>query len=221
MDAQMTVIGRYAEIVLTVAVSLAGSVLSIILHEISHGFSAYLFGDTTARDAGRLSLNPVKHVDLLGTVVIPLACYVLSILGISNFFFGWAKPVPVDPGRMRRRKAGMITVSLSGVTVNLILGGLFYVLYAWTGYRPFANIMIFNAMLFAFNVIPFPPLDGFNFVMSLLPERWTSRFRVNPRVFTGIFIVLMLTGVLRYVYLPVLRSVISLYGALFGFRVFL
>ncbi len=156
---------------------------SIILHEISHGFVANVFGDDTAKRAGRLSLNPVVHVDPVGTLIVPA---LLSLSGIG--VFGWAKPVPVNVGRLRSPRNEGVLVSLAGPLVNVVLAALFAELFihvarpnlvpntALAQWSTSAQIMFFagvvNVGLFVFNMIPVPPLDGSVLLERLLPRSW-------------------------------------------------
>ena len=153
---------------------------SIILHEISHGFVANAFGDDTAKRAGRLSLNPVVHVDPVGTLIVPA---LLSLSGIG--VFGWAKPVPVNVGRLRSPRNQGVLVSLAGPAVNAVLaavlGFLFVHFYraafTTTGTLSVGAQFLFwgsfmNVGLFVFNMIPVPPLDGSVLFERLLPARW-------------------------------------------------
>lgn len=157
---------------------------SIILHEVSHGFVANAFGDDTAKRAGRLSLNPIVHVDPVGTLIVP-ALLALSGIGV----FGWAKPVPVNVGRLRSPRNEGVVVSLAGPFVNVILAGGFALLFIhfarpdlppdWTTLTQWstpAQILFFagvvNVGLFVFNMIPVPPLDGSVLFERLLPRSW-------------------------------------------------
>ncbi len=156
---------------------------SIILHEISHGFVANAFGDDTAKRAGRLSLNPIVHVDPVGTLIVPA---LLSLSGIGAF--GWAKPVPVNVGRLRSPRNQGVVVSLVGPFVNVVLAGLFAVLFIQfarpglpiygniTQWSTSAQVLFFagmvNIWLFVFNMIPVPPLDGSVLFERLLPRSW-------------------------------------------------
>jgi Zn-dependent protease len=156
---------------------------SIILHEVSHGFVANAFGDDTAKRAGRLSLNPIVHVDPVGTLIVP-ALLVLSSYGV----FGWAKPVPVNVGRLRSPRKQGVLVSLVGPFVNLVLAAVFAELFihvarpnlvpnsALPQWSTFAQVLFFggvvNIFLFVFNMIPVPPLDGSVLFERLLPRSW-------------------------------------------------
>jgi Zn-dependent protease len=157
---------------------------SIILHEVAHGFVANAFGDDTAKRAGRLSLNPVVHVDPVGTLIVP-GLLALSGIGV----FGWAKPVPVNVGRLRSPRNQGVVVSLAGPFVNVVLAAVFAVLFIhfarpdlpfyWTSLTQWstsAQILFFggvvNVGLFVFNMIPVPPLDGSVLFERLLPRSW-------------------------------------------------
>ena len=150
---------------------------SVILHEVSHGAVALMFGDDTAKRAGRLTLNPVSHVDPIGTVILP-AILVLS----GHPAFGYAKPVPVNVRRLRNARNASLVVSLVGPAVNIVLAGLAALaLRRWNlsgfvqpplGWRVVFWIGYANVILAVFNLIPIPPLDGSAVVERLLPQRW-------------------------------------------------
>ena len=153
-------------------------VISAVVHEYAHGATAYYLGDSTARDADRLTLNPLKHVDLFGTVILPL-----SLLFMAGFFIGYAKPVPYNPDNLRDRKYGSLKVALAGPISNLFIAlvfGLFLrffpgfvlvssvvppILFTFIAY-----IVITNIWLALFNLIPFPPLDGSKVLYDLFPK---------------------------------------------------
>lgn len=153
---------------------------SIILHEISHGYVANVFGDDTAKRAGRLSLNPLVHIDPLGTLIVP------ALLSLSSFgVIGWAKPVPVNVGRLKSPRNEGVLVSLAGPAVNAVLAGLFALVFVHvvrpdivaTGNFDVADQVVYwaslvNVGLFVFNMIPIPPLDGSVLFERLLPARY-------------------------------------------------
>jgi len=166
-------------IVFQVATWLIPLVVAIVLHEISHGWVANAFGDPTARDLGRLSPNPIRHVDPVGTVVLPL---VLAVSGAP--VFGWAKPVPVVAQRMRSPRVHMMLVALAGPGMNLLLAMLAGIVLALV--RPegppsgpgqlflllnLVNFIAINLFLAVFNLLPLPPFDGGHVVEGLLPRR--------------------------------------------------
>lgn len=156
---------------------------SIILHEVSHGYVANAFGDDTAKRAGRLSLNPVVHVDPVGTLIVPA---IMTLGGIGAF--GWAKPVPVNVGRLRSPRNEGVVVSLVGPFVNVVLAAIFALLFIHfarpnlpthgnaTDWSTSAQVLFFagvvNVWLFVFNMIPVPPLDGSVLFERLLPRSW-------------------------------------------------
>jgi Zn-dependent protease len=151
-------------------------IVSVVIHEVSHGFVAYLFGDTTAKDLGRLSLNPLRHLDLYGSLIIPLVSFLLG-----GFIIGWAKPVPYDPSRLRDPKRATVFLSLAGPLSNILLAVFFGLLIRHGAYLSFLPIAFFqiatlitviNLSLAVFNLVPIPPLDGSKILFSLLPDRW-------------------------------------------------
>ena len=166
---------------------------SVILHEVAHGYTALRLGDPTARDAGRLSLNPIKHVDPFGTVLLPLLLH----LAQSPILIGWAKPVPVNPLLLREPKKAMMLVSASGPLTNITLAVLFALglRYLPASTAPlFVDLLVFscyiNIILALFNLLPVPPLDGSKLLAGLLPVRLRESYLRLGRY--GIFIVLPL-----------------------------
>lgn len=148
---------------------------SLVLHEVSHGLMALSLGDTTAKDEGRLSLNPLKHLDPFGSVLVPLMLY-LATSGRGPLF-GWAKPVPINPYNLRDRKWGILKVSLAGPLANFSLA-VFFAFLIRSSLLPvqwselFGIIVLYNLLFGFFNLMPFPPLDGSNILFSLLPQRF-------------------------------------------------
>ena len=174
---------------------------AITVHEAAHGYAAKHFGDNTAYMMGRVTLNPIKHIDPIGTILMPL----LLIFSGSPFLFGYAKPVPVRFGNLNHPKRDMVWVALAGPASNLIMalvwGVLFYVLQGAGLTEPFFLKMaqggiLVNAVMFAFNLFPLPPLDGGRILVGLLPYKQAELVsRVEP---WGFFIVmgLVITGVI-------------------------
>lgn len=169
---------------------------SVILHEVSHGVAALRFGDPTAREAGRLTLNPIPHIDPFGTILLP-AILALTTGGI----FGYAKPVPVRPGRMRRPRDHGLVVSLVGPAVNIALAVLAALTLAVLPRDPTSTslaveaVAIFgfvNVILAAFNLIPIPPLDGSAMVERLLPRRWLPGWHKLRNYSMGLLLILVL-----------------------------
>jgi Zn-dependent protease len=158
---------------------------SIILHEVSHGYVANLFGDDTAKRAGRLTLNPVKHVDPVGTLIMP------ALLSLTSFgVFGWAKPVPVNTARLRSPRNHGVLVSLAGPATNAVLAAIAAVLFLKvlhpSGVLGTLDQVVFyfglaNVTLMVFNLLPIPPLDGSVLFERLLPARyWPTYLRIRP-----------------------------------------
>jgi Zn-dependent protease len=164
---------------------------SVVLHELAHGWVAWRMGDPTAKWQGRLSLNPLKHLDPIGTIMLFI------------FGFGWARPVPVNFQYIRDTKKGLILVSSAGILVNMILAFLAFLAFRLLSPAPGTAAATFlyylaqiNIILAAFNLIPIPPLDGSKILMGFLPERWQySLARIEPY---GFFLIigLLFLGVL-------------------------
>jgi len=151
-------------------------IMSVVVHEVSHGYAAYFLGDQTARLQGRLTLNPIKHLDLWGSVLIPII-FILSQLGL---IFGWAKPVPFNSNNLRDKKWGVLMVASAGVVANFLIAIIFGLLIQVSYSYGFATesflfisstIVLVNIALAVFNLIPIPPLDGSKILFSLLPPR--------------------------------------------------
>jgi Zn-dependent protease len=151
-------------------------VMSVVIHEVSHGFMAEYFGDDTARYAGRLTLNPLPHLDLLGSIILPA----LLVFSGSPVLFGWAKPVPYNPNNLRDRKWGTIWVAAAGILANFLLAIIFGLVLRFTHglglpddfYFIVSIIVIVNLALGIFNLVPIPPLDGSKILLSLLPASY-------------------------------------------------
>ncbi len=189
--------------------------LAITLHEAAHGYVAKIFGDSTAYVAGRVTLNPLKHIDPVGTILVPLAILLLSKLaGGGGFLFGWAKPVPVDIGSLRKPKQHMVWVAAAGPGANLLMAVLWAILLKvqfFLGlneafFIEMAKGGIFvNIGLMALNLLPVPPLDGGRIAVGLLPNRLAYQFsRIEPY---GLFIVIFLlaTNTIGFFLLPFYR----------------
>ena len=167
------------DILLTVF-SILVLIFSIIIHEVAHGYAAYAQGDPTAKLANRLTLNPLRHIDPLGSIAIPA----FLVLTHSPFLFGYAKPVPYNPYNLRNQRWGEALVAVAGVATNLFIAILFGLItrfaYA-SGYATFGDlssiVVLVNLFLGLFNLIPVPPLDGYTFLRGLLPPRTAMSFR--------------------------------------------
>lgn len=190
---------------ITIIFSLIVLLFSVVVHEVSHGAMADYLGDPTAKYAGRLSLNPIKHLDFFGSIVLPISLLILT--GGQGPIFGWAKPVPINPYNFRDKKWGNLKVALAGPGSNLLIALFFGLLIRFLNF-PFqfpsflSIIVIINLVLAIFNLVPIPPLDGSHILFSLLPEE-TRRFQ---QVFFqyGIFILILFI----FLVFPLIDSVI-------------
>ena len=205
---------NFAAIMQNLAIWALPVLFAIVLHEVAHGWVADRLGDPTARWMGRLTLNPIKHIDPVGTLLIPA---LLLFFG-SPFLFGYAKPVPVDFRRLNRPKRDMVWVALAGPAVNLLLAIISTLLLMLAVVLPYgmgwvakplalmcqASIMI-NMVLCIFNLLPLPPLDGGRVAVGLLPEPWSYRLAQLERFGFVIVVVLLLSGALQTILAPLLQ----------------
>ncbi len=202
-------------LVQTITVYALPVLFGITLHEAAHGYVARMFGDPTAWQMGRVTLNPMKHIDPVGTIAVPLfLLFTTKLMGGAGMLFGWAKPVPVDWSRLRNPKRDMLWVALAGPGSNILMAILWTLslkLFMASGMAvsdfwvqmAFAGINI-NLVLMALNLLPLPPLDGGRVIFSLLPDRWAWQFsRIEPYGML-ILIILMLTGALWVLLQPLL-----------------
>jgi Zn-dependent protease len=195
------------DLIQTIVLTVLTAVPAITLHEAAHGYAALAMGDDTARRAGRLSLNPLVHVDRVGTFLFPGFLLIVQLLTIHRvaFMFGWAKPVPVDPWRFRDPRRGMMVVAAAGPAMNFLLVWLtVLVLHATpmlgmgrareVALQLCSLFIVYNLILGLFNLLPIPPLDGGRIIVGLLPE---AAARVWARLErAGIAVVLLLVFIL-------------------------
>jgi len=203
------------ELIQAITVYALPVLFGITLHEAAHGYVARLFGDPTAYQQGRISINPMRHIDPVGTIAVPLVLLLSTkLLGGAGLLFGWAKPVPVHFGKLRRPKRDMLWVALAGPAANLVMAvlwaiGLRLLDASWSDSVSFwaqmaiAGVQV-NLVLMALNLMPLPPLDGGRIVFSLLPDRAAWHYaRIEPYGLL-ILIILMLTDVLWLLLQPLL-----------------
>ncbi len=202
-------------------------IFAITLHEAAHGYVARHFGDLTAYAQGRVTLNPLKHIDLVGTIIVPLTILLLSKLaGTGGFLFGWAKPVPVNFANLRNPKRDMLWVAAAGPGVNLLMAlgwAIALKVQVATGMREqfFMDMaqagIVINLVLMVLNLLPLPPLDGGRIMVSLLPHRLAWQFaRIEPWGFP-ILILLMVSGLLGGILHPIVAAFIAMINSLFSF----
>ncbi len=205
------------EVISKITIMLVPALLAIILHEVAHGYIAEQFGDPTARLLGRLTLNPLKHLDPIGTIAIFV------------FGFGWARPVPVNPGNFRRPRRDMIWVALAGPTTNFILAILSALLLRGLGWLDRSSIgevqaynsfstpvemmagfsLYINVLLGIFNLIPIPPLDGGRVLTGILPERQAVLIsRLEPFGFVLILFLVFFTDIWALLLGPIINFVV-------------
>ena len=189
---------------------------AITFHEVAHGYAAFLLGDPTAKDAGRLTLNPIKHLDPLGAI----ALFIVKI--------GWAKPVPINPRYFKHPQHGLMITSIAGPACNFLLAVIFAIIFhalilffGTTNSDNVLNIVqpilkmcqagvIVNIGLGIFNLLPIPPLDGSNILAGLLPPELAEKFMQNSKYGFVILILLLLTGIVQKVIVPVIYGLASL-----------
>jgi Zn-dependent protease len=197
-------------------------VLAITLHEAAHGYVARMFGDRTAEMMGRITLNPLKHIDPVGTIAVPLVLFLLSKLaGGPAFFFGWAKPVPVNFGNLRNPKQDMFWVAIAGPVTNLLMAIAWAVVFRFGGDVEWLAGMAqigatVNVFLMVLNLLPILPLDGGRVAVSLLPHSLAAPYaRLEPY---GMFIIIALlaTNVLSLILMPLANTVLGMISMLVG-----
>lgn len=215
------------QLVQTLAIYALPVLFAITLHEAAHGYVARHFGDMTAYAQGRISLNPARHIDLVGTILVPIAILVASKLaGGAGYLFGWAKPVPVNYSALRHPKRNMMWVAAAGPAANLAMALAWALLLKAADALPtnaftvpmrqlgVAGIEV-NVVLMVLNLLPILPLDGGRILASLLPHRVAGQYaRLEPWGFP-ILLLLLFTGYLGFLLGPMVRASFIVIGAMF------
>lgn len=175
---------------------------SLVAHEVSHGAAAYSLGDTTAKDAGRLTLNPLKHIDPFWTVILPALLFISSG---GRFMMGMAKPVPVNFGRLKSPRRDMILVALAGPAANLALAAVLNTVWKFSGNIVFLYGIYVNLGLAVFNLIPLPPLDGSRVLAGFLPARAAMQLLKWDKIGYAAVMVLYVSGLLFKIVIPAMN----------------
>jgi Zn-dependent protease len=181
---------------------------SVIIHEVAHGYVAWLNGDPTARLSGRITLNPIPHIDPIGTILLPL----LLLVTHAGVIFGWARPVPVNPSYFRNYRLGEVTCSFAGPASNLLLAVLFAFLLRFKLGGPGLFLLAYygctiNIFLALFNLLPIPPLDGSHLVAAFLPFRLLQLYRYLEPVGFVLIILLFYSGLMGMIIMPIYRQI--------------
>jgi Zn-dependent protease len=216
------------DIIQGIAIYALPVIFAITLHEAAHGYAAKHFGDFTAHNEGRISLNPIRHIDLVGTILVPLSLFIISKITMgSGFLFGWAKPVPVIFSNLRQPKRDMLWVAAAGPSANLLMAIFWALIIKLAIAVPdssFAKPVVLmgiagieiNIVLMVLNLLPLPPLDGGRMAVSLLPHNLAYQFsRLEPYGFM-ILLVLMFSGLLGAVIGPIIIWLKIMIVSIFG-----
>jgi Zn-dependent protease len=218
-----------AQVVQRIVIFMPAFLIALVVHEFAHAWMANRFGDKSSEWQGRLTLNPVSHMDPFGTVIFPL----LSIATGASIFFGWAKPVPIDPRQFSHYRKGMFWVSFSGPLSNILLG--FFTAFAIVGFTAMVSksfafyegvqsllyaLLMLNFSLAIFNLIPIPPLDGSNIVLAFLSYNASRKYMELQQYSFFFLLFLMFSGAFRILTIPIQFLVnfsLSLAAFVFGF----
>lgn len=187
--------------IVSLIVNFVPIILAIVLHELAHGYAAYRLGDNTAKIYGRLTLNPLKHIDPFGSILLPALLY----FSHAGFMFGWAKPVPVNFNNLKNSKRDLIIVSAAGIVTNLVLAIISALLLKAVSFLPqstiqgilglfLLNMVVFNVVLAIFNALPIPPLDGSKILFGWVNKPWAQRYVNSER--DGLIAIVLLAFIL-------------------------
>ncbi|HLD09514.1 MAG TPA: site-2 protease family protein [Methylophilaceae bacterium] len=203
-----------------ITVSAIPVIFAITVHEAAHGYVAKYFGDMTAFQEGRITLNPIKHIDPVGTILIPAITLVLG-----GILFGWAKPVPVNFSRLRNPKKDMLWVAAAGPASNLVMAIIWALVIKFSILLPSSFTMplafmgavgvMINTVLMVLNLLPLPPLDGGRIAVSLLPHHLAYRYAMVERYGFIILLALLFTGVLSLIMSPFIVAVLNIISKVF------
>lgn len=186
--------------------------MSVVIHEAAHGYAALALGDSTAKYEGRLTLNPLSHLDPVGSFLVPLFGYFAG-----GFIIGWAKPVPFNPYNLRNQKWGETLVAVSGPLSNIFLATIFGLIIRFSSSLPFLNelfielagfVVLINITLAVFNLVPVPPLDGSKILFAVLPYKWQSLHESFERF--GLVLVLLFVFFLWQLISPIIENIFVL-----------
>lgn len=198
-------------------------IFSVIIHEIAHGSVAYYLGDPTAKYAGRLTLNPLKHLDPIGSVIVPIFLVIMAKVTGGGIIFGWAKPVPINPYNFKDQKYGSMKVALAGPASNLAIALFFGLilrflpgLFVVQGLAlMFSYIVYINILLAIFNLLPIPPLDGSHILFAFLPS--SAR---NIKIFLNQFGIFILLFIIFFAFPYVIHIINFIFNLITGFPLF-